>query len=42
MLVGVEAGVLLVSGDAERVRSPVGSTVLVLLVVLGPVERVAY
>ena len=38
MLVGVRDGVLLVSTDA--VRSLVGSTVLVLLVVLGPVEEV--
>ena len=38
MLVGVRAGVLAVGSDV--VRSPVGSTVLALLVVLGPVEEV--
>ena len=42
MLVGVGGGVPLVSGDADRVRSPVGCTVLVWLAVLGPVERAAY
>ena len=35
---GVRVGVLVVGSDA--VRSPVGSTVLALLVVLGPVEEV--
>ena len=35
---GVRAGVLVVGSDA--VRSPVGYTVLALLVVLGPVEEV--
>ena len=38
VLVGVRAGVLVVGSDA--VRSPVGSTVLALLVVMGPVEEV--
>ena len=38
VLVGVRAGVLVVGSDA--VRSPVGSAVLALLVVLGPVEEV--
>ena len=38
VLVGVRAGVLVVGSDV--VRSPVGSTVLALLVVLGPVEVV--
>ena len=42
VLVEVGGGVPLVSGDAERVRSPVGFTLLVWLVVLGPVERAAY
>ena len=38
VLVGVSAGVLVVGSDV--VRSPVGSAVLALLVVLGPVEEV--
>ena len=37
VLVGVRAGVLVVSSDV--VRSPVGSTELALLVVLGTVEE---
>ena len=40
VLVG-RAGVLLVSSDVEGVSTPVCSTVLVLLVVPDPVERVA-
>ena len=40
MLVGVGGGVPLVSGDAVGVRSLVGCTVLVVLVVLGPVKSV--
>ena len=45
VLVGIVDGVLLVGGSVATsvgARSPVGSTVLMLLVVLGPVEMYKY